>query len=142
MAGREMAVAFLPPPPCRWGFQRGAVGSSSPQSSQHHFLFLFASLALRLETRATRPAGATRGGCTPPSPGTLVYRLSPAALAPELSLPCRASWVGRWWHQKDDTCTRNGSRPATLMLSPRDPVRPCRETGRWLECCLPLSGSA
>lgn len=60
------------------------MGSFTPQSSQHHFLFLFASLVLWLETRATRPAGATRGGCAPPSPGTLVYCLSPATLAPEL----------------------------------------------------------
>lgn len=60
-------MAFSPPPPRRWEFHRGAVRSSSPQSSQHHFLFPFASLVLWLETRATRPAGATRGACTPPS---------------------------------------------------------------------------
>lgn len=128
MAGREIAFS-TPPPPHRWGFQRGAVGSSSPQSSQHHFLLPFASLALRLETRATRPAGATRGDCTPPSPGTLVHGLSPATMAPELSLPCHASWVWRWWHRKATPAPGSGSRPPppALILSPQDLARPCRE---------------
>lgn len=65
-------MGFLPQHPCRWGFQRGALGSFSQQSSWHHFLFPFAFLVLWLEAKRLHPT----------LPGGPSLCSSPATLAP------------------------------------------------------------
>lgn len=119
--------------PCKWGFQRGALGSSSQQSSQHHFLFPFASLALWLEAEGYPfPAGATTRGFTPPYPKALDLCSAPVASAvATLALGALLAWLYRLglslWSGSRGTgrtipVSGSGSRPNTsgLILSPQE----------------------
>ena len=63
--------------------------------------------------------------------GTLAHGLSAGTLAPELSLPCCASWVGGGGTGRTTPAPRSGSRPLppARIPSPRDPPGPAERQG-------------